>query len=142
MTQIPSDLYAINHWFTLAQGDEPLLVRVLADTAGLKGWLSREWHDKLTGASLEEILATDAIQGFELAAAHLLSQMPQFTGPTTEQEWHHWLSAWQNIHKQKSAAEQLDLLPERFDQKAAELAMEKLLQTKQNNGEISIVQSL
>ncbi len=142
MTQIPSDLYAINHWFTQAQGDEPLLVRVLADTAGLKGWLSRKWHDKFTRSSLEEVLATDAIQSFELAATHLLSQMPQFTGPTTEQEWLQWLNAWQNIHKQKTATEQLNLLPERFDQQAAELAIEKLRQKKQNNHEISITQSL
>lgn len=141
MTQIPSHLYAIKQWFALAQGDEPLLIRILADTAGLKGWLARDAHDVLSVSDLETVLNSDWTNGFELAATHLLSQMPHYTGPEDEQSWQQWLMNWQQIHKQKSAAEQLDLLPQRFEHAQAEQAMEQLLNNKTDNGEIPLVQS-
>lgn len=141
MTQIPSHLYAIKQWFALAQGDEPLLIRILADTAGLKGWLARDAHDVLSVSDLETVLNSDWTNGFELAATHLLSQMPQFNGPTDDQSWQQWLTNWQQIHKQKSAAEQLDLLPQRFDHSQAEQVMEQLLSHKTDSGEIPVIQS-
>ncbi|OPX56496.1 hypothetical protein SAMN02745127_01869 [Oceanospirillum multiglobuliferum] len=130
MSTIPTEYYGLNRWFTLAQGDEALLVRILADTAGLKGWLPRPLHDQLNGADLKVVLASEGCAGFETAAVYLLSQMPLFKGPETEQEWQYWLIQWAIIYKQKTPAEQIDLLPERFQRAQAELVLQQLNQNK------------
>ena len=120
--------YPLTTWFDLASGDEALLVRILADTAGLKGWLSRPLHDRLNQGLLRDVAAEDALLGFDRAAVYLLSQMPQFHGPEDMAHWSQWLSQWQVIHKDKTPAEQLDALPERFDHSQAEAAMKALLE--------------
>lgn len=119
--------YALSTWFNRAQGDEVLLVRILADTAGLKGWLSRPLHDQLSKAVLADVAKADALESFDRAAVYLLSQMPQFNGPENEADWQQWLAQWQAIHKDKTPAEQLDALPERFNHPQAETAMKRLL---------------
>lgn len=119
--------YALSTWFNLAQGDEALLVRILSDTAGLKGWLSRPMHDQLSKALLADVAEAGVLDSFDRAAVYLLSQMPQFNGPENEADWQQWLAQWQVIHKDKTPAEQLDALPERFDHLQAEAAMKTLL---------------
>ncbi|WP_140054589.1 hypothetical protein [Oceanospirillum sanctuarii] len=119
--------YALFTWFNLAQGDEALLVRILSDTAGLKGWLSRPLHDQLSKALLADVAEAGVLDSFDRAAVYLLSQMPQFNGPENEADWQQWLAQWQMIHKDKTPAEQLDALPERFDHPQAEAAMKALL---------------
>jgi len=127
----PSSYYGLHTWFSLAQGDEALLVRILADTAGLKGWLSRPLHDQLSQGLLKDAAEAGVLESFDRAAIYLLSQMPQFTGPAEESHWLQWLSQWQTVYKDKTPAEQLDLLPERFDQTQAEKALQVLLKTQQ-----------
>lgn len=122
--------YPLTTWFDLATGDEMLLVRILADTAGLQGWLSRPLHDRLSQALLSDVADADALSAFDRAAVYLLSQMPQFNGPQTEAHWQQWLAQWQVIHKDKTPAEQLDALPERFDHAQAETAMTVFLEKR------------
>lgn len=122
--------YALSAWFSLAQGDEALLVRILSDTAGLKGWLSRPLHDQLSKALLADVAEAGVLDSFDRAAVYLLSQMPQFNGPENEADWQQWLAQWQVIHKDKTPAEQLDALPERFDHPQAEAAMKTLLDSQ------------
>lgn len=119
--------YALATWFSLAQGDETLLVRVLSDTAGLKGWLSRPLHDQLSNALLADVAQAGVLESFDRAAVYLLSQMPQYSGPENDADWQQWLEQWQVIHKDKTPAEQLDALPERFNNREAETAMRNLL---------------
>ncbi|OOV88842.1 hypothetical protein [Oceanospirillum linum] len=121
------DFYGLSTWFELAQGDEALLVRILADTAGLKGWLSRPQHDQLSSALLVDVEHAGELQSFDRAAVYLLSQMPRFIGPIDEASWLQWLKQWQVIHKDKTPAEQLDALPDRFDLHHAEPIMAQLL---------------
>lgn len=130
MPSIPTHYYALNRWFALAQGDEPLLIRILADTAGLKGWLSRPLHEQLSHSDLATVLSANAGDSFEIAATYLLSQMPQFQGPESESEWQQWLTQWALIHKQKTPVEQIDLLPQRFDRVMAEQVLQQLNQAK------------
>lgn len=129
MTAYPQikNFYALSTWFELAQGDEALLVRILSDTAGLKGWLSRPQHDQLSKALLADVEEAGVMTSFDRAAVYLLGQMPQFNGPESEADWQQWLGQWQVIHKDKTPAEQLDALPERFDHAQAETAMKRLL---------------
>ncbi|WP_028304172.1 hypothetical protein [Oceanospirillum maris] len=127
----PSSYYGLRTWFSLAQGDEALLVRILADTAGLKGWLSRPLHDQLSQGLLEDVAEAGVLESFDRAAVYLLSQMPQFTGPAEESHWLQWLSQWQTVYKDKTPVEQLDRLPERFDHAQAEKALQVLLKTQQ-----------
>ncbi|MFG1489677.1 hypothetical protein ABMA58_10555 [Oceanospirillum sp. HFRX-1_2] len=124
--------YALSTWFNLAQGDEALLVRILSDTAGLKGWLSRPLHDQLSKALLADVAEADVLDSFDRAAVYLLSQMPQFNGPENETDWQQWLTQWQIIHKDKTPAEQLDALPERFNHPQAEKVMKILLASQKS----------
>lgn len=135
-TTIPQlkDHYALSTWFDLATGDEALLVRILADTAGLKGWLSRPLHEQLNQARLADVEEAGALESFDRAAVYLLSQMPQFNGPASEADWELWLCQWQVIHKDKTPAEQLSLLPERFNLPQAEAAFKALLHKQQQSG--------
>ena len=131
MSHDPSSYYGLQTWFSLAQGDEVLLVRILADTAGLKGWLSRSLHDQLSHGLLKDVAEAGVLERFDRAAVYLLSQMPQFTGPAEAFHWQQWLGQWQVIHKDKTAAEQLDFLPKHFDHAQAEIALQALLKTQQ-----------
>ena len=139
MTQIPDDLYALTEWFQRADGDEALLIRVLANTAGLKGWLARDIHDRLCEGTLSDALSSGEIQAFELAATWLLSQMPSFPGPETPEQWQQWLTSWQKIHKQAGPEQQISLLPERFNRADAEIVLQQL-RNQQQQSDISVVQ--
>ncbi|MDX1320914.1 MAG: hypothetical protein R3207_12105, partial [Oceanospirillum sp.] len=73
MTAYPQikNFYALSTWFELAQGDEALLVRILSDTAGLKGWLSRPQHDQLSKALLADVEEAGVMASFDRAAVYL-----------------------------------------------------------------------
>lgn len=139
MNQIPANLYALTEWFKRAEGDEALLVTVLANTAGLKGWLLREHHDVLCQGMLSDVLKSDQAKAFDLAATWLLSQMPAYAGPETTEEWERWLENWCEIHKQSGPEEQLERLPGHFNLTQAETVMSELL-AKKTQDSISVIQ--